>query len=151
VADAIGVFANLQTLARALGGEVSNGQVLAPGPGHSTTDRSLSVMLDAGAPDGFVVNTFSPADDPIVCMTMCANGLDFRNSRQMAVTAHRPKTLNGYCSGQWRNQLRDQKSILSQRMITATWTAHCFTRYSDWSRRISDNEDQMATVDGFGN
>jgi RecA-family ATPase len=67
VADAIGVFANLQTLARALGGEVSNGQVLAPGPGHSTTDRSLSVMLDAGAPDGFVVNTFSPADDPIVC------------------------------------------------------------------------------------
>lgn len=67
MAEAIGVFANLQTLARALGGEVSNGQVLAPGPGHSATDRSLSVMLNAGAPDGFVVNTFSPADDPIVC------------------------------------------------------------------------------------
>jgi hypothetical protein len=67
VADAIGVFANLQTLARALDGEVSNGQVLAPGPGHSATDRSLSVMLDAGAPGGFVVNTFSPADDPIIC------------------------------------------------------------------------------------
>ena len=34
---------SLQQLARALGGDVSGDQVLAPGPGHSPRDRSLSV------------------------------------------------------------------------------------------------------------
>jgi RecA-family ATPase len=57
---------DLQTLARALGGEVSRGQVLAPGPGHTNGDRSLSVKLDDRAPDGFVVYSFA-GDDPIVC------------------------------------------------------------------------------------
>jgi hypothetical protein len=57
---------SLQSLARALGGEVSGNQVLAPGPGHSPKDRSLSVKLDAAAPDGFVVNSFA-GDDPIAC------------------------------------------------------------------------------------
>jgi hypothetical protein len=62
----ISAFPDLQSLARALDGEVSGGQVLAPGPGHSVKDRSLSVKLDASAPDGFVVNSFAN-DDPIVC------------------------------------------------------------------------------------
>ena len=57
---------NLQTLARALGGEVSNGQVLSPGPGHSPVDRSLAVRPDPNAPDGFVVHSFAN-DDPIAC------------------------------------------------------------------------------------
>jgi RecA-family ATPase len=57
---------SLHILAKALGGEVSNGQVLAPGPGHSPSDRSLSVKLDGSAPDGFVVNSFA-GDDPIAC------------------------------------------------------------------------------------
>lgn len=61
-----GAFANLQMLARALGGEVSGGQVRAPGPGHSVADRSLSVKLDSSAPDGFVVNSFAN-DDPLAC------------------------------------------------------------------------------------
>ena len=52
---------NLRQLARALGGEVSNGQVLAPGPGHSRRDRSLAVRLSWQAPDGFIV--FSHAGD----------------------------------------------------------------------------------------
>jgi hypothetical protein len=56
----------LQGLAKALGGEVSAGQVLAPGPGHSPADRSLSVKPDASAPDGFVVHSFA-GDDAIVC------------------------------------------------------------------------------------
>jgi hypothetical protein len=59
-------LSNLRTLARALSGEVNSGQVLAPGPGHSTADRSLSVKLDSSAPDGFLVHSFSD-DDPIVC------------------------------------------------------------------------------------
>lgn len=65
----------LQQVARALSGEVSNNQVRAPGPGHSPKDRSLSVMLDTNAPGGFVVNTFSPADDPITCRDYVAEKL----------------------------------------------------------------------------
>jgi AAA domain len=57
---------NLQTVARALGDEINAGQVLAPGPNHSPKDRSLSVKLDAAAPDGFVVHSFSK-DDPLEC------------------------------------------------------------------------------------
>src|SRR5436305_576588 len=56
----------LQQVARALGGEVSNNQVLCPGPGHSAKDRSLSVKLDADAPDGFIVNSFA-SDNAIEC------------------------------------------------------------------------------------
>ena len=59
-------FPDLQSLARALDGEVRGEEVLCPGPGHSATDRSLSVKPDEGAPDGFLVYSFSD-DDPIVC------------------------------------------------------------------------------------
>jgi hypothetical protein len=54
---------DLQFLARALGGEVNGGEVLAPGPGHSANDRSLSVKIAA---DDFVVHSFA-GDDPIAC------------------------------------------------------------------------------------
>jgi putative DNA primase/helicase len=60
-------FYDLASLARALGGEVSNGQVLCPGPGHkSAADRSLSVKPSPDAPDGFLVHSFA-GDDPILC------------------------------------------------------------------------------------
>ena len=50
-----------------LGGDV-NGRntVLAPGPGHSPQDRSMSVLLEPSAPEGFVVNSFA-GDDWLVC------------------------------------------------------------------------------------
>jgi Toprim domain-containing protein len=52
---------DLRAMARALDGEMSGRQVLAPGPGHSPHDRSLSVRLDPNAPDGFLL--FSHAGD----------------------------------------------------------------------------------------
>jgi len=55
---------SLAQVAAALGGEVRGLEVFAPGPGHSDADRSLAVKLDAAAPDGFVVYSFS-GDDPI--------------------------------------------------------------------------------------
>jgi RecA-family ATPase len=55
-----------RSIARALNGEVFAGRVLAPGPGHSAKDRSLSVKVDPDAPDGFLVTSFA-GDDPIVC------------------------------------------------------------------------------------
>jgi hypothetical protein len=53
---------SLAQIAQALGGKVSAGQVLAPGPGHSPIDESLSVKLSASAPDGFVVYSHSGDD-----------------------------------------------------------------------------------------
>jgi AAA domain len=58
--DAIG----LRSIASALRGEVSGDQVLAPGPGHSLKDRSLSVRL--GDNGELVVNSFA-GDDALVC------------------------------------------------------------------------------------
>jgi hypothetical protein len=51
----------LQEIARALGGEVTGQQVLAPGPNHSPKDRSLSIRLSSAAPDGFLC--FSHCND----------------------------------------------------------------------------------------
>jgi hypothetical protein len=59
-------YHDLSSLAKALGGEVSAGQILAPGPGHSADDRSLSIKLDSAAPEGFLVHSFA-GDDPINC------------------------------------------------------------------------------------
>jgi RecA-family ATPase len=55
-----------RNLASALGGEVSGHEIRAPGPGHSEKDRSLSVKVDTGAPDGFIVHSFA-GDDPLEC------------------------------------------------------------------------------------
>lgn len=52
---------SLKAIARALGGEISRNQVLAPGPGHSPRDRSLAVKVQTGAPEGLV--TYSHAGD----------------------------------------------------------------------------------------
>jgi putative DNA primase/helicase len=52
---------DLRTIAGALGGEVACGQVIAPGPGHSPRDRSMTVRLSADSPDGFIC--FSHAGD----------------------------------------------------------------------------------------
>jgi hypothetical protein len=53
---------NLRIIAHALGGDISGRQVLAPGPGHSPRDRSLSIRLSSDAPDGFVLYSHSGDD-----------------------------------------------------------------------------------------
>jgi putative DNA primase/helicase len=57
---------DLRGIANVLGGEVSGRQALAPGPGHSHRDRSLSICIEPNAPDGFIVHSFA-GDDPLVC------------------------------------------------------------------------------------
>ena len=59
--------AHLRAWAQALNGEVAGRGVNCPGPGHSGSDRSLSVTPSATAPSGFLVNSFA-GDDPIVCL-----------------------------------------------------------------------------------
>ena len=85
----------LPNIAKALGGDVRGGQVLAPGPGHSEHDRSLSIKLDKDAPEGFLVNSFS-GDDPIICRDYVRNKLGLpdpnekkRNGAQVMDSAQR--------------------------------------------------------------
>jgi putative DNA primase/helicase len=54
---------DVHAIARSLGGEVTGRhRVLAPGPGHSRADRSLSVTLSPTAPTGIVVHSFAGDD-----------------------------------------------------------------------------------------
>jgi putative DNA primase/helicase len=62
----------LQNVARALDGEISAGQVLCPGPGHSGKDRSLAVRLAPGG--GFTVHSFA-GDDWQTCRDYFASRL----------------------------------------------------------------------------
>jgi hypothetical protein len=57
---------SIHEIAKVLGGDVTNGQALVPGPGHSADDRSLAIKCDTAAPEGFVVHSFA-GDDPISC------------------------------------------------------------------------------------
>jgi putative DNA primase/helicase len=79
---------DLRSLADALGGEVSGGQVLAPGPGHSRSDRSLSVSVDPHAPDGFVAFSFA-GDNWRVCRD---------HIRERLGIAHQPHKSNEHAA-----------------------------------------------------
>jgi putative DNA primase/helicase len=68
---------SLAQVAAALGGEVRGLEVFAPGPGHSGADRSLAVKLDAAAPDGFMVYSFS-GDDAIASKNYVRQKLGLR-------------------------------------------------------------------------
>jgi len=88
---------DLRALACALGGEVVNGQVLAPGPGHGRRDRSLSVRLSASSPLGFICHSHSPRDNFADCQRyVCERlGLDpngWKAARRVIATSRRPPT-----------------------------------------------------------
>ena len=51
---------DLRTLAAAVGGDISSGQVLCPGPNHSKRDRSLAIRPTASG--GFVCHSFAGDD-----------------------------------------------------------------------------------------
>ena len=58
---------NISGFAHALGGSViGRNRVSCPGPGHSSQDRSLSVLFDPGVPGGFVVHSHA-GDDALRC------------------------------------------------------------------------------------
>jgi putative DNA primase/helicase len=66
---------NLHQAARALGGEVKNGKIVCPAPGHTKIDRSLAVWF---SPDGGVhVNPLSPKDDWRDCKEYVRQRLGF--------------------------------------------------------------------------
>jgi putative DNA primase/helicase len=61
-------------VARALGGEGRGRRIAAPGPGHSRADRSLSIVVDPSAPDGYVVHSHA-GDDWRACRDHVAAAL----------------------------------------------------------------------------
>ena len=80
---------SLPTAARRLGGQVSGGQIVCPGPGHSAADRSLSVRFEPTAPEGFVVHSFA-GDDAIRCRDHVRSrmGFDHFNPAQSGAGSH---------------------------------------------------------------
>lgn len=70
----------LQEIARALGGNVSGNEVLAPGPGHGLRNRNLSVKLSHQSPHGFIVHSFA-ADDWRLCQAYVAAKLGITLNR----------------------------------------------------------------------
>lgn len=54
---------DVENAARLLGGDVlGRSKIVAPGPGHSARDRSMSILLTPGAPEGFAVTSFANDD-----------------------------------------------------------------------------------------
>jgi Toprim domain len=75
---------DLQHIAHALGGEVSGRQVLAPGPGHSSHDRSLAVRPVQNAPDGLLIYSHS-GDDRRHCRDHVLSRLSITRRRAFKV------------------------------------------------------------------
>src|SRR5262249_684770 len=74
----LGAAVDARAVAVALGGDViGRDSVLAPGPGHSHTDRSLSVKLCPDAPTRFIVFSHAGDDrrecDDLVCARLQLN------------------------------------------------------------------------------
>jgi putative DNA primase/helicase len=79
---------NLQHIAHALGGEVSGRQVLAPGPGHSSHDRSLAVRPAPNAPDRVLIYSHC-GDDWRICRDHVLSRLGITHGRALKVTEKR--------------------------------------------------------------
>jgi hypothetical protein len=117
--------------ARALGGEVCGDQISCPGPGHSAKDRSLSVKIDADAPDGFVANSFA-GDDPIACR-------DYVRTK-LGLAPFKPRKRGPSFSSRrraWRDKLMATKV---QSIRVAAYRACAAIRYAYTSDRRVDGD-----------
>lgn len=85
---------NLAALARALGGNVSGRGVLAPGPGHSARDRSLSVLPSIASPDGFIIHSHA-GDDWRACKNHVRERLGLPDARRPRPEPARPAPTDG--------------------------------------------------------
>lgn len=111
----------LSDIARALRGEVAGRHVLAPGPNHSTKDRSLSITLSASSPDGYVV--FSHAgDDWRTCRDYVANALGLPSDRWRETRQPDPAEIARRREAQRRAEEQHQAEIRrKQRQAVAMW------------------------------
>jgi Toprim domain len=76
---------NPKKLAKKLGGDLRNGWVNIPGPGHSERDRSLGIRLSRRAPGGFVVHSLA-GDNRRICRAHVEARLkDLANRRHISL------------------------------------------------------------------
>jgi len=93
---------DLKRLADHAGGDISGNSVNIPGPGHKEHDRSLTVTIDPGAPDGFVVYSHA-GDDPLTCKDHVRNLLGLPQWQPPAKT---PATEYIYKDERGQNHIR---------------------------------------------
>ncbi|AZO79613.1 MULTISPECIES: AAA family ATPase [unclassified Bosea (in: a-proteobacteria)] len=102
---------SLPNIAKALGGIVTGGQVLAPGPGHSSKDRSMSVKI--GESGKLIVHSHS-GDDDMACKAYVERklGIVWRPEGQQHDTGAfermqaRALKLNGHANGHAQPEFR---------------------------------------------
>jgi hypothetical protein len=143
---------DLRTLRAALGGEITGGCLLCPGPGHSAADRSLSVKLDSTAPDGFLVHSFA-GDDAIVCRDHVRSKAGLPAFKPNGNGKHHRASddaIERALMAAVQVKMPSQKAKLSRSTITRTPTAHCFIKTCTMSPSDSCNGDRTATVAIFG-
>lgn len=113
--------ATLQSIAKALGGEISGSRVIAPGPGHSSRDRSLQVTLDPGVSDGFVVHSYA-GDDWRICKDYVRSRLGLAAFRLGECQIIRPqfraspppKSLGGPAERLWRRGVDPRGTLVEK-------------------------------------
>lgn len=127
---------NLREIAHALNGEIANGQVLAPGPGHSKRDRSLAVRLSATSPDGFIVHSHS-GDNWRDCQDYVRGRLGMpgqTHGRESSAPARRSRAAKSSAPDETR--MRDAAQRLFVEAIDARGTLG--ERYLKVERRLGD-------------
>jgi hypothetical protein len=112
---------SLHAIAKALRGTVTGRSVLAPGPGHSVYDRSLSVMLSDMAPDGFLIYSHA-GDDWRACRdhVRAQLGLSpFRHGREPRQVPQRERTVEAPSPNNhktalhlWRQALEPRRTLV---------------------------------------
>jgi hypothetical protein len=108
---------SLRQIARALGGEISGGEVRAPGPGHLPKDRSLCVRLSPNAADGFVVHSHA-GDDWESCRDYVRERAGLPFTKERGVPAHAPAPERPRSNGLslWQ-EARDLRGTLAQKYL----------------------------------
>ena len=107
---------NPRHIAQALGGDVAGpNQIIAPGPGHSPRDRSLSIRIDASAPDGFVV--FSHAgDDPLAAKDYVKQRLGIETSRRRDNSVPRTSCHREVSDDRYHTAIDAERTALAMRI-----------------------------------
>jgi hypothetical protein len=77
---------SLREIAARLRGEISDGQIVCPGPGHSPRDRSLAVRPSPDAQDGFIVISYA-GDDWRTCRDYVRERLGLTTSGRREVSS----------------------------------------------------------------
>lgn len=111
---------SLPEIARALRGKIMGQQVIAPGPGHSTRDRSLSVRLSEGCSDGFIV--FSHAgDDWRACRDHVAAALGLPSDRWRDAPPPDPAEVARRETARRQAEVAERAETERQRRRAMTW------------------------------